>query len=184
METFENKNFKNINDLALWEYEDCNFIECDFSDKDFSNYIFINCEFKKCNLSMLKIINTTLSDIIFIDSKILWIKFKDSNSFNIELSFTNCILDFCDFFHLNLKWIKIVDSSLKEVNFIKSNLSEWIFNNCNLIWSIFVDTDLTKTNFITSYNYSLDPEKNKIKKTKFWIEWLRWLLLNYDIIVK
>ena len=184
MNTFEEETFKKINSLEYWEYEDCTFIECNFSGQDFSNYNFENCEFQKCNLSMLKVIATTFSDIKFIDSKMQWIHFNDCNDFNIEFSFNNCDLSFSIFLKLNLKWINFDNCKLKEVNFIETNLIEATFEGCDLLWAIFSETNITKADFITSYNYSLDPELNIMKKAKFWLEWVWGLLLKYDIFIK
>ena len=50
--------------------------------------------------------------------------------------------------------------------------------------SYFMDTIAYKTDFTTSYNYSIDPEKNKLKKAIFSKEGLKGLLAKYEIVVK
>jgi hypothetical protein len=49
---------------------------------------------------------------------------------------------------------------------------------------VFIDTIANKADFSTSYDYSFDPEKNKIKKAVFSMEGLKGLLEKYDIVVK
>jgi hypothetical protein len=41
-----------------------------------------------------------------------------------------------------------------------------------------------KANFKTSYNYTINPAKTKIKKAIFALEGLKGLLATHDIIVK
>ena len=62
--------------------------------------------------------------------------------------------------------------------------TEVLFDNCNLRRAVFVDTKLEKADFYTSYEYIIDPEKNKLKKAVFSSDGLKGLLTKYDIIVK
>jgi hypothetical protein len=56
-----------------------------------------------------------------------------------------------------------------------------VFENCNLEQTIFNNTILEKTDFRTAYNFSIDPEMNKIRKTRFSSVGLSGLLDKYDI---
>ena len=70
------------------------------------------------------------------------------------------------------------------VDFMGSDLTEVLFDNCNLRHAVFIDTIANKADFYTSYDYAFDPDKNKIKKAIFSTEGLKGLLQKYDIIVK
>ena len=70
------------------------------------------------------------------------------------------------------------------VDFMGSDLTEVLFDNCNLRRTVFIDTILNKADFYTSYDYTLDLEKNKAKKAIFSTDGLKGLLEKYDIIVK
>jgi uncharacterized protein YjbI with pentapeptide repeats len=70
------------------------------------------------------------------------------------------------------------------VDFMGTDLSEVVFENCDLYRSEFDKAIANKTNFKTSYNYSINPEKTKIKKAIFSLEGVKGLLYKYDIIVK
>lgn len=56
---------------------------------------------------------------------------------------------------------------MHEVDFSETDLSAALFDKCDLSNALFETTLLEKADFRTSYNYSLDPEKNKIKKRNF-----------------
>ena len=64
------------------------------------------------------------------------------------------------------------------------NLTNATFNNCDLIGSIFKTTILEKTDFRTSFNYSIDPEINRIKKAKFSLQGVIGLLGKYQIEIE
>ena len=68
-------------------------------------------------------------------------------------------------------------------DFMAADLTEAIFDNCNLHKTVFMDTIAYKTDFTTSYNYMIDPEKNKLKKARFSKDGLAGLLTKYEIVV-
>jgi uncharacterized protein YjbI with pentapeptide repeats len=94
------------------------------------------------------------------------------------------LLDYAKFYALKLKKMTFLNCSLVSADFMKSNLTEALFDNCNLRLTVFSETIANKADFSTSYNYTIDPEKNKIKKAKFSLDGLVGLLAKYDIVVK
>jgi len=50
---------------------------------------------------------------------------------------------------------------------IETDLSNAVFENCYLTRTIFENTILEKTDFHTSFNYSIDPAINNVKKQNF-----------------
>ncbi|MCZ4225284.1 hypothetical protein [Pedobacter rhodius] len=56
-----------------------------------------------------------------------------------------------------------------------------VFDNCDLLSATFDGTILEKTDFRTAYNYSIDPDNNRIKKARFSKAGLAGLLHKYDI---
>jgi hypothetical protein len=48
----------------------------------------------------------------------------------------------------------------------------------------FEQTTLEKSDFRTSYNYSINPELNRIKKAKFSLNAIAGLLTKYDIVIE
>jgi uncharacterized protein YjbI with pentapeptide repeats len=82
---------------------------------------------------------------------------------------------------MNLKNSKIIDSKIIDVDFTNATLSGVKFDNCDLSKSIFDATNLEKTDFSSAFHFSIDPEKNKLSKTKFSNENLSGLLNKYDL---
>ena len=182
-QTFSKKDYRK-SPLEKWEYEHCTFIHCDFSDSDISHIQFSACEFRNCNLSMSKMIATSLQNITFKDSKILGVQFDTCNNFLLEFSFENCILNFASFYGMKIPKTKFRECSLQEVNFTGTDICDGIFENCDLAKTIFDRTNLESVDFRSSYNYMLDPENNSIEKAKFSLSGTPGLLTKYDIIVE
>jgi fluoroquinolone resistance protein len=163
------------------EYERCTFNGCNFSGNDLSHINFTECTFNGCNLSLAKLTNTGMRDIIFSDCKLLGLHFEDCSDFLFAVNFDTCILNLSSFFKQKLKKTFYKNCSLHEVDFTEADLSNAIFDNCDLSGAKFEKTNLEKADLRTSFNYSIDPEINKIKKAKFSIVGIAGLLDKYDI---
>jgi fluoroquinolone resistance protein len=85
---------------------------------------------------------------------------------------------------MNLKKIQFKNSTLHEVDFTETDLSSAVFHNCDLARATFENAILEKADLRTSFNYSIDPELNRIKKAKFSIPAVIGLLDKYDIEVE
>jgi uncharacterized protein YjbI with pentapeptide repeats len=77
-----------------------------------------------------------------------------------------------------------VNCNLQETDFSEADLTSSIFDNCDLHRAIFYNTNLEKTDFRSSYNYSLDPERNRIKKARFSRLGITGLLDKYNIEIE
>lgn len=183
----QDKAFENIDfiqsPLAKGEYENCTFRHCNFADADISGFQFIDCEFDNCNLSLAKLSQTVLRDIKFKDCKMLGLRFDTCHEFGLSFSFDGCQLDHSSFYKRNLKKTVFKNAELKEADFTEADLASAVFDNCNLAQTTFNHTNLEKADLATSYNYSLDPEINRIKKAKFSISGIAGLLGKYDISI-
>jgi uncharacterized protein YjbI with pentapeptide repeats len=82
---------------------------------------------------------------------------------------------------MNLKKMQWTNSALHELDFSEADLSSAIFEGCDLQRSIFAGTNLEKSDLRTSYNYSIDPEQNRLKKAKFSLPGVIGLLDKHDI---
>jgi uncharacterized protein YjbI with pentapeptide repeats len=63
-------------------------------------------------------------------------------------------------------------------------LEKAIFYNCDLSGSIFYNTDLRAANFKSSYNFSIDPEENRLTGATFARDNLSGLLEKYRLKIK
>lgn len=163
------------------DYEGCIFINCNFSGADLTEINFIECKFNGCNLSMVHLIKTTLNDIEFKDCKMLGMQFEHCNKFSLSFGFDNCNLTHSSFYQTKIKNTVFKNCLLQEVDFTDGDCTNTIFENCDLINAKFDNTILEKANLRTSFNYSIDPERNRIKKAKFSSAGIAGLLDKYDI---
>jgi fluoroquinolone resistance protein len=175
--------------LDKGEYEYCKFINCDFSQSDLSDFKFSECEFSGCNLSLVRLTQTALKSVIFKDCKLLGLNFGECNEFGFIVSFDTCILKHSSFMsraaslkqRIRLKQTTFKNSQLDEVDFTECDLTSAVFDDCDLNGATFKDSILDKADFRTAYNYSIDPELNRIKKAKFSRSGIAGLLDKYDI---
>jgi len=170
--------------LPKGEYENCTFSHCDFATTDLSDIQFIECEFKGCNLSMAKLNKTALRDVRFKECKLMGLHFNDCNEFLFAVSFEQCNLNLSSFYRRKMKKTRFIDSGMHEVDFSETDLTQSLFTNCDLTGATFDNTLLEKADLRTSYNYSIDPEGNYIKKAKFSKEGIAGLLDKYDIEIE
>ena len=101
-----------------------------------------------------------------------------------KFHFKDCKLDYTQFYDLKLRNMTFTNCSMVSVDFMKSDLTEALFDNCNLHLAVFADAIANKTDFYSSYFFSIDPEKTKLKKAIFSQENIKGLLDKYEIIVK
>jgi fluoroquinolone resistance protein len=189
----EEKTFDKIdftkNPLSKGEYEYCTFLNCDLSYADLSDLKFLECEFSGCNISLAKLTQTALKAIKFKDCKMLGLNFGECNEFGFAVNFDTCILDHSSFSdpgspmkkRVKLRQTVFKNSQLYEVNFTECDLSCSVFDKCDLTRTIFEYTILERADFRTTFNYSIDPELNHIKKAKFSRSGMAGLLDKYDI---
>jgi fluoroquinolone resistance protein len=167
--------------LKKGEYQNCTFNNCNFYNSDLTGYIFRECNFKNCDFSLSKIKQTTLCDIRFEDCKLLGIQFHECNSFLFSVRFDRCVLKMSVFYKMRLKKYKFSNCNLEEADFTEADLSNTVFDTCDLHRTVFYNTNLEKADFSTSFNYSFDPERNRIKKARFSKTGALGLLDKYNI---
>lgn len=182
-ETFSKIDYSD-KELSGKEFNACTFAHCNFLNSNLSHNEFTNCYFDTCNLSMAMLEHTKLDNAQFINCKIMGVDFSKCSDFLFSASFSKCTLDFTQFLGKNLKKIKFEDCSMKEANFTESNLTDAALINCDLSRTVFYRTTLIKADFRTSYNYTIDPELNRIKNAKFSMNGVLGLLEKYDISVE
>ena len=170
--------------LAAGEYDNCRFVNCNFSDANLSGFKLIECSFIDCNLSMVKTDKATLRDVKFKGCKILGMHFESCDQFIFSVALDGCNLSFCSFYKMKMKKMKFQVCIMHEVDFTDTDLTAAVFENCDLLGAKFENSILEKTDFRTSYNYSFDPEINKIKKARFSLAGLPGLLAKYNIDIE
>ncbi len=184
----ENKIFTKIDftqsPLEKGEYENCTFRNCNFYETNLSNIIFRECEFNACDISLARLKNTVFNDIRFINCKLLGLHFDHCSQFLLFFTFEDCSLKLSTFYKLKLKKTLFKNCNLQEVDFTETDISQSKFENCDLQRAIFAKTNLEMVDFRTAYNYSIDPEFNRMKKAKFSATGVIGLLDKYNIIIE
>ncbi|HWS59511.1 MAG TPA: pentapeptide repeat-containing protein [Flavobacterium sp.] len=170
-------------DVNLKEFECCTFNSCDFSQCNFIGVVLIDCTFNNCIFSGAKINHVALRTVLFYRCKIEDVNFAMCDKLIFEVHFKECILDFSKFYTLKIKGTSFVDCSLIAVDFMNTDLTEVLFDNCDLYRSEFSKANASKGNFKSSYNYTIDPTKTKIKKAIFSLSEVKGLLYKHNIIV-
>lgn len=184
----EDKEFESIDyaikKLPVGEYENCKFINCNFAEANLSKITFIDCVFDNCNLSTANINGTSFQETQFLNCKFMGLRFEDCNQFLFTAGFTGCMLNLSTFYKMKLKNTRFINCSMQEVDFTETDLTAAELDNCNLLQAVFDHTVLEKADLRTAINFSIDPERNKLKKAKFSATALSGLLHKYDLTIE
>lgn len=162
-------------------FENCSFISSDLSYADFSGVVFIECRFEACNLTLVQLSDTGLQNVHFKDCKLSGTDFSKSRDFLFEVNFDGCILDNAVFFKKKNKGARFTGCSMVETDFTEADLTDVKFDNCNMQGAFFSRTILKNADLRTSYNFTIDPDNNILKKARFSVHGLPGLLAKYDI---
>jgi fluoroquinolone resistance protein len=179
-QTFTNIDFVTSLPIAT-EYEACEFVACNFAKATLSSFHFVDCMFTNCDLSNAKLTKTTLNDIKFSGCKLLGLHFNECSDFLFAVSFADCNLSFSSFYQRTVKKTSFRNCILQEVDFTEANLSGSAFDGCDLNKALFENSVLEKVDFRSAYNYIINPEQNKMKKSRFSNAGLAGLLAKYDL---
>jgi len=170
--------------LMYADFENCIFDRCDFSNCNFTGVAFIDCIFNDCNFASAKINYVGLRGAAFNNCDFSDVNFAMVDPLLFDISFTGCNLDYTKFYTLKLPRTIFTDCSIVASDFMSSDLTDAIFDNCNLHKSTFIDTIAVRADFSSSFNYAMDPERNKLKKAIFSKDGLIGLLSKYEIVVR
>lgn len=166
------------------EYEHCTFVGCNLAEVDLSGYKFNECSFVEVNLSLAKLQRTALRAVRFKDCKMLGLRFDTCHTLGFSVSFESCQLQHSSFFKLKMKQTLFKDSNLHECDFTETDLSSAVFDHANLELATFNHTLLEKADFRTAYNFSIDPQLNRLTKARFSLAGLTGLLRNYNLEIE
>jgi len=114
----------------------------------------------------------------------LGLRFDACNEFGLSFSFNGCQLNHSSFYKTKIKKTVFKNSQLQEVEFAACDLTSSLFENCDLSGALFENTNIEKVDFRTSYNYSIDPEINRVAKAKFSILGVSGLLEKFNITIE
>lgn len=187
MEYFSDLVFDNISGrerpLAKGEYEACTFRRCDLQEFNLDGFKFVDCLFEDCNISLIRTGNTSIQSTKFINCKLLGIHFEKCNTFNLSFSFQKCQLNHSSFYQLKIKKTFFQHTQLREVDFTECDLGGSTFDDCDLTDATFEKTNAEQCDFSKAFGYTIDPETNRIARSRFSVMGLGGLLTKYNIKV-
>jgi len=181
MQLHTDQSFEKKTTLPPGDFEGCRFIHCDLGGVDLSGINFTECEFEDCNLSGVKILQTTFNDVKFLRCKLLGLHFETASQNLFTVQFAHSTLDLCSFYQCKMKKTAFNHCSLQEVDFTETVLTEAVIEHCNLRDAKFEYTLLEKADLRTAVNYTIDPDKNRIKQARFSVPDVLSLLDKYQL---
>lgn len=99
----------------------------------------------------------------------------------MTFSFHHCNLNNASFYKAKIKKTVFKVYQLQEADFTECDLTSAILEACDFRNSTFDNTILEKADLRSSVHYSIDPERNRIKKARFSLSACTGLLDKYDI---
>ncbi len=188
-EEFYDTNFSGLmldkNELKNKTFENCQFTDSNFNEAKLEDCKFIDCTFKSCNLSNAKFKNTSLSEVIFNESKLIGVDWTRVQWYlTSPFKFYKCNLSHSSFYELCLKKITIEECKAHDVDFRGGDFSSGSFILTDLKSSLFMRTKLYSSDFTGAINYNIDPNENNIRKGKFSMPEVVNLLHNFGIKIQ
>ena len=165
-------------------YDNCTFEDCNFGGSDLSGCRFMECRFINCDLAMARLGGTVINDVSFTSCKLLGLKFSDCSQLLFTVTFDRCNLNLASFYGMKLKGIPFTDCSMQEADFADADMSGVLFDRCDLERAIFDNTNLEIADFRTASNYTIDPDRNRLRKARFSLAGITGLLGKWDIEVE
>lgn len=182
-EVFEKQDFTQA-PLPKGEYTQCRFVQCTFAKADLIGVVFVECHFEGCDLSLAKVRQAALRDVRFTDCKLLGLSFDQCNAFLFGIVPERCNLASASFQGMRLEKAVFKECSLKGADLSNAMLSGSTFTDCDLLDAVFGGTDLTGADLRTAYNYTIDPEANRLKGARFSAGGVGGLLAKYGVVVE
>ena len=165
------------------EYYDCVFEHCDFSDTEIKDVYFENCRFRFCNFSLSKL-RCNFRDAKFVECRMSGADFSGVSRLAVSFAFEKSNLSYASFIRTKLREMRFSACNLNEAYFDEADISSSVFDRCEMERTSFYQTNLEKVDFSTSFNFTIDPASNRLKKAVFSVDGLRGLVSHLNIVVK
>lgn len=147
-------------------FEDCTFRNCSFAEASLRRGLFIGCTFSSCDLSNAHLTGATMSQVHFVDSKLIGINWTSAAHVS-QLICQKSNLNYSTFAGRDMRKVAITDCIAREVDFSDANLSEANCRGTDFAGTTFSNTNLTKADLRGARGYAIAPAENKIKGAKF-----------------
>jgi fluoroquinolone resistance protein len=166
------------------EYSRCIFSGCDLGGMKLTGIIFSECEFRGCNLALANVSGSSFRIVTFTGCKLTGVRFGESDPFLFTASFSDCSMERASFLRMKIKKTEFTKCRLKEADFAEADCSGARFDLCDLERTVFERTNLERADLRTAFNYTIDPDANRLAKARFSVGGIAGLLDKYDIIIE
>ena len=189
---FEGETFRGVawadGDLARRSFDGCTFLRCNLARANLRGTRFTDCTFKECDLSVATVNDCSFQEARFEDCKLVGVNWIDAHwprrgGLN-SLTFLRCILSHSTFAGLSLKRMTLKDCTAIDVVFSDADLTETDCTGTDFSESRFFHTNLTKADFRGATGYSIAPDQNTLRKTRFSLPEAISLLHSLDIVLE
>lgn len=185
---YEGEHIRGLNQaskaLEKGDYEECVFENCNFSEQHLSGYNFMECQFHNCDFSNAHIGGIGLKDVKFEGCKLMGVNFTEAAQFMIKLSFKDCNLKYTNFFKMQIAETVFEACELEESQMSEADLTGALFLQSDLRNVQFDRAILNQADLRSAINFSIDPNKNQLKKARFSNDNLAGLLTAYPILIE
>ncbi|WP_419421259.1 pentapeptide repeat-containing protein (plasmid) [Legionella sp. D16C41] len=169
-------------------FENCKFEKSNFNEVKLTACKFVDCEFLSSNLSAAQLNNSSFSETIFADCKLMGINWTKAKWPLIRLAspiqFYRSNISYSSFYALDLKELVIEECIAHDVDFREGNFSNGNFMLTDFANSHFMHTNLNSVSFLEAINYTINPTDNDIRKAKFSVPEVLNLLHSFQIEIK
>lgn len=191
VEEHEGRSFSGLDlhgrELRFKAFYGCVFTRCSFLETTFISCKFVDCEFRECNLGLCRVRDCSFSNTRFQDSQVIGVDWTEASwpkrGFLRTIDFDRCALNHSTFIGLSLRGIDLTRCVARDVDFTEADLSRANLTHTDFSQSRFLHTDLTEADLTDATNYSIAPNRNVLKKTKFSLPEAISLLYGLDIIL-
>jgi fluoroquinolone resistance protein len=170
--------------IGTTAYERCTWEGCDLRHANWQRISFTECTFIRCDLSLCSLDRAAFKQVRFAGCKLMGTRFDQLHAFLLELDFERCVLDLASFHGLVLKGTRFEDCRAREADFSGADLSGSSFRVTDLAGAVFDGTNLEGADLSSAVNYTIHPDRNRLKKARFSESGLAGLLAHAGIIIE
>ena len=168
-------------------FSGCLFDRCSFGGAECNGCSFTDCMFTTCDLSLTRVPTSRFIDARFLDSKLVgfdWTIVDRPAKLALQVGFERCVVSQSNFAGVNLRGLRLIESTAREADFAAADLTDAIFTGTDLAGALFSDTNLTGADLRGATGYLIDPLQNRVRKARFTMPDAIGLLTGLGVLIE
>jgi fluoroquinolone resistance protein len=159
-----------IGRVAGLEFFNCRFERCRFVEATLSRCVFERCVFDGCDLTRVRLGQSGLRGVHFVDSKLLGVEFAGAAD-NPEMHFERCVLRHAAFHGVSLRGVRFSGAcQLQEASFLEADLQDVDLADSDLERATFRRCGLGGADFSGASGVWFEPAQNQAKDALISVE--------------